>query len=287
MTSAKADELFKKAESAIAGGFLGLSKDYEKGYERFVSAAAQYKLDKNYHKAGEAYMRAGDCAIKLKNQYEASQAYVDSANAYKKVDIKQATTMLKLAIDMNIENNRLGAAAKLEKEFAEALEKDGNLSEAIEHYQKANNYYHAEDQPQAAIGCKGKIAALYGELDKFAECVTLYEEIAEFYTNGPMKHQSREPYVRALICRAAQINNDNRGEMAAECAEAWTTYTQRDPNLRYTREAEFIAKLLESVEENDIEKFEDGVQMLDELRLLDDWKTHVLLVMKKNFEDIT
>lgn len=283
--SAKADELFKKAESAIAGGFLGLSKDYDKGYERFIAAGAQYKLDKAYLKAGEAYMRAGDCAIKLKNQYEASQAYVDSANAYKKVDMGQAKTMLKLAIDMNIENNRLAAAAKLEKEFAEALEKDGSLSEAIEHYRKAAQYFHAEDQPQAAVGCRAKVAALLGELDKFMEAAELYEEIGEFYTSGPMKHQSREPYVRALICRAALINNENRGELSAECAETWTAYTQRDPNLRYTREAEFIAKVLEAAEENDVEKFEDAVHMLDELRLLDDWKTHVLLVMKKNFED--
>lgn len=285
--ASKGDELFKKAQDAVGGGFLGLSKDYDKGYERFTAAAAQYKLDKNYTKAGEAYMRAGDCAVKLKNQYEATQAYADSANAYKKVDMNQATTMLKLAIEMNIENNRLGAAAKLEKEFAEALEKDGQIKDAIVHYGKAHQYYHAEDQPQAAIGCKSKIAQLYGDLDNFTECIKLYEEIAAFYVNGTLKHQSKEPFIRALICRTALITNENRSEMAAECAEAWSSYTAQEPNLRYTREAEFITKLLESVEENDVEKFEDAVQMLDELRLLDDWKTHVLLAMKRNFEDLT
>jgi alpha-soluble NSF attachment protein len=43
----------------------------------------------------------------------------------------------------------------------------------------------------------------------------------------------------------------------------------------------------DAVENSDVELFDSAVGMLDELRMLDDWKTHVLLVIKKRMEDLT
>eukprot|EP00758_Cryptobia_borreli_P005122 Tbor_TRINITY_DN4744_c0_g2::TRINITY_DN4744_c0_g2_i1::g.17037::m.17037/K15296/NAPA, SNAPA, SEC17; alpha-soluble NSF attachment protein len=284
MTSKKGDELYKKAEGHVNAFFF---KDYDKAYENYQASATQYKLDKNYAKAGEAYMRAGDCAVRQKNQMEASQAYVDSANSYKKCDLRMASTMLQIAIQMNIDSNRLAAAARLEKDFAETLEADGELEDSIAHFEKAAQYFFAEDQNQSANSCKVKIAKLYGEIDKFGKAMELYEELGKIYADGPLKHQAKEHFVRALICRATTVNNDNRMEAASECREAFDNYQLIDPNLRNTREAQFCDGLVSSLEENCLEKFDDVVSELSDLRMLDDWKTHALLIVKKSFEDLT
>lgn len=284
MSTAKGDELFKKAEGHAKAIFF---KDYEKANEYYTSAAAQYKLDKNYERAGEAYMRAGDAAMQSKNQFEATQSYVEAANAYKKVDVKKAGTMLQIAIQLNIDQNRLGEAARLEKDFAEALEEEGQLKGAIEHYKNAYKFFYAEDRPQLASQCQIKMAKIHGELDEFDVAAKLYEEIGSAQARGNLKHQAKEYFLRATLCLATVITNDNRDEKTAEVREAYENYQTIDPNIRHSREAEFIEKVLDSLAENNLELFDDAVSDLNDMRMLDDWKTHVLLVIKKNFEDLT
>lgn len=279
----KGDEYFAKAEGKVNKMFF---KDIEGGYENFVKAGAQYRLDKLYHQAGEAYMRAGDCAVKLKNQADAATSYTDAANCFKKVDMTKAGQMLKLAIDIQIDNNRLGSAARLEKEFAEALETDGATEEAIKHYNKAYDYFIAEEQPQAAMACKVKVAKIYGELDKFDKCIELYQDIGSTYAGGPLRHQAKEFFVRALLCRLALVTNENRSEKCSEAAEAFESYLLTDVNLKHTRESEFCEKVIQAVDDSDVEKFEEAVQELNEMKLLDEWKTHVLYVIKQNFDNL-
>mmetsp|Transcript_27169 Transcript_27169/g.31337 ORF Transcript_27169/g.31337 Transcript_27169/m.31337 type:complete len:282 (-) Transcript_27169:56-901(-) len=278
-----ADEFFAKAEGKCNKMFF---KDFDGGYEYYLKAAAQYKLDKNYERAGESFMRAGDCATKLKNSAEACQAYTDAATAYKKTDLKKASVMLQIAIQINLESNRLQSAARLEKDFADALEGDNQLEEAVEHYRKALQYFEAEDQAVSANTCLVKIANIKGQMDKFEECIELYEELGNKAVNGPLKHQAKEFFTRAMLCRMALVENDNRTEKSAECAEALDTYETIDMYLRNTREAEFLHMCVEAVESQDVEKMELAVSLLAELRMLDDWKTHVLLIVKKNMEGI-
>ncbi|CUG93428.1 soluble N-ethylmaleimide sensitive factor attachment, putative [Bodo saltans] len=281
--SSEADALFTKAEGKCNKLFF---KDYEAAFELYNQAAARYKLDKNYDRAGEAYMRAGDCATKLKSSGEASQCYTDSANAYKKCDVKKAGVMITIAIQNYIENNKLGAAARLHKDFAEALEGENQLDEALTHYKQAMQYFDAEDQNVSVNTCLTKIANINGQLDRFEECIKLYEQLGNRAVGGPLKHQAKEFFLRAIICRLALVKNDTRSEQCAEANEALETYETIDNYLRNTREDEFLHMIIEAVEGEDVDAFEHAVSLLAELRMLDDWKTHVLLVAKKNLENI-
>ena len=279
----KGDEFYKKAESKITKWF---GKDWEEGQELFMKAGAAYKVEKKWDRAGDAFMRAGDCATKAKDSAQACQAYTESAHAWKKIDLNKARGAIQVAITLNIENNRLGSAAKLEKEFAEALDQDGQADAAIQHFQKAHDYYFAEDQPAAAMACKVQIARIHGELDHFDICVQLYEEIGSKYASGPLKYQAKEFFVRALLCRCASVTEENRTEKSAEVEEAFGNYLITDVNLKHTREQEFCEMIIQAVEEGDMERFDEAINFLNELKMLDDWKTHVLLCIKKNFEDI-
>lgn len=277
------EDLYKKARSEADKMFF---KDYDKAAELYMKAGAAFKVEKNWARAGDSYMASGDIQVKQKNPGDACQMYTESANALKKCDIRRAEVMIEAAIRLNIENNRLPAAAKMEKDWAEALEHEDNTRGAIEHYKKAYDYYFAEDQTQSALGCLVKVANLHGLHDDFEKAIPMYERIAQGYLEGPLKTQAREFEVRALMCRLALVTDQNRMEKSTECQDAWERYIAQDAHLRHTREQEICQMLLDAVEESDADKFDDAVASINESRQLDDWKTHVLLKIKQSFEDI-
>lgn len=283
MTAKSADQLFDDADKKTKKMMF---KDYEGAQDLFAKAGAKYKLDKNYARAGEAYMRAGDCAVKLKDNFTAGSLYADAANSYKKVDMKTAGTMLDLAVKVQIENNKLGAAARLVKEFADALDEQGSGMEAIPYYEKAMQYFNAEDQKQQAQNCMIAMGKIYGENDDFDKALMYYERIALNMVNGPLKFQAQDYFVRCMLCRFATVTNDNRFEKSEECREALERYLSTDIYLKNTRESEFLQLMQDAVSHNDTDKFEQGVSLLQDLRKLDDWKTHTLLVVKHNMESL-
>ena len=147
-TISQGEEMFKKGEKKANAFFF---KDYDNAYEYFERAGAYFKIEQNFFRAGDAFMRAGDCAIKLKNNNDAVSSYIESAELYKKVDIKKAEVMFSIAIKIRINNNNLLAAAKLEKDFADMLEANNKSSEALEHYKIAKQYFIAEDDDKQVI----------------------------------------------------------------------------------------------------------------------------------------
>ncbi|RNF12812.1 putative soluble N-ethylmaleimide sensitive factor (NSF) attachment protein [Trypanosoma conorhini] len=278
-----AESLYREAEGKINRFFF---KDPERAMELFEAAAARFKTEKDYNRAGEAYMRAGDCAVKCKDKLSAARSYANAVSAYKKTDLKLAVQMLDVAITLQIDNNTLSGAARLEKEFAEALCEAGQTMEAIPHYEKAIQYFGAEDMNSQVKACTVAMAKIYGESDMFDKALSLYERLGNISVDGPLRHEAKEFFMRAMLCRFAAVTDDNRLEKSAEASEALDTYMVRDKYLKNTREAEFLQMCAEAVEGADMEKFETAVSLLDELRMLDEWKTHVLLAIKKNMESI-
>ncbi|KAL7698710.1 soluble n-ethylmaleimide sensitive factor [Lotmaria passim] len=278
-----ADEMFREADKKTKKTFF---KDFEGALDLFTKAAAKYKLDKDFMRAGDAYSRAGDCAVRLNDKPGASFAFADAANAYKKVDAAKAKNMLDMAVRLKIENNRLGDAARLLLEFAAGLEEQGSSMEALPYYEQAMKYFDAEDQKAQSQKCMLAMAKIYGENDNFDKSLMYYERVANNMLGGPLKFQAQDYFLRAMLCRFAMVTNDNRFEGSEECRDALQQYLSADIYLKNTRESEFLQLILDAVTDNDVEKFEQGVSLLQDIRKLDDWKTHVLLVVKHNMESL-
>ncbi|ESL10494.1 soluble N-ethylmaleimide sensitive factor (NSF) attachment protein [Trypanosoma rangeli SC58] len=278
-----AESQYREAEGKI-NRFL--FKDYEGAMELFEAAAVRFKFAKDYNRAGEAYIRASDCAVKCKNKLIACQAYAKAVNAYMKTDLKQAAQILDTATALQIDSNRLSDAAKLEEEFAGALCEACRSMEAIPHYEKAMQYFSAENMDYRAQSCMAAMAKIYGENDMFDESLALYEQVGNRAANSSLPYQAKEFFLRAMLCRFAAVTDDNRLEKGAETLEALETYMARDKYLKNTREADFLQVCAEAVEGADMNKFDVAVSLLDELHMLDEWKTHVLLVVRKNMESI-
>ena len=62
-------------------------------------------------------------------------------------------------------------------------------------------------------------------------------------------------------------------------------YKAQDVTFESTREAKFITAILEAVENDDLEKFQGFVFEFDQISKLDNWKTNILLKIKRQLED--
>ena len=63
------------------------------------------------------------------------------------------------------------------------------------------------------------------------------------------------------------------------------TFAQKDVTFPSTREAHFAHDLMQACEEADVEKFTGCVVNYDRVTKLDNWKTSVLLKIKKALEE--
>ena len=62
-------------------------------------------------------------------------------------------------------------------------------------------------------------------------------------------------------------------------------FAQKDVTFPSTREAKFAHELMQSCEEADVERFTAAVYQYDQVTKLDNWKTAVLLRIKKALEE--
>lgn len=63
------------------------------------------------------------------------------------------------------------------------------------------------------------------------------------------------------------------------------TFAQKDVTFPSTREAKFAKEIVDSCEEADVERYTAAVYQYDQVTKLDNWKTSVLLRIKKALED--
>lgn len=62
-------------------------------------------------------------------------------------------------------------------------------------------------------------------------------------------------------------------------------YSQQDTTFPSTREAKFVIALIEAVEAGDPEMFTGAVVEFDQITKLDNWKTNILLKIKRGVQD--
>lgn len=62
-------------------------------------------------------------------------------------------------------------------------------------------------------------------------------------------------------------------------------YSSQDPGFSLTREAKFLQALIDAVEAEDEEAFTAAVVEFDQVTKLDNWKTAILLKIKKSIQE--
>jgi len=269
----------KKYNSSV-GWFSSSSTKYEEAGDLYQQAANLYKLDKLFKESGDAFMKEADCREKGGEKDEAANAYWNAAKAYKKGYPDQAVHALSATITILTGLGRFRQAADREKEIGQIyLQESQDLCKAADSFVRAGEWYDQEDAKATANACYKDAADLFAELDRFQEATKLYDQVADYSLGSALtKYSVKEYWLRGGLCAlAAQDTVTARRNISR--------YSTQDVTFPSTREAKFLNAIVEAVEAGDQEAFTGAVVEYDQITKLDNWKTSILLKIKKGIQD--
>lgn len=291
MASAEEEEagkLVERARKKLHGWQLFGSK-YEECIELYEKAANLYKIAKKWNDAGDCLKENSELYTKMESKHDAATALQSAATCYQKVNVQDAITCLLQSVEMFRELGRFSQVAKLHKEVAEMYEREADLAKAIEHFQSAADFYVAEGQQAGANPCLLRVATMAAQLEDYDKAVGIYEQVSEGSIDNQLLHYSVKEYLmKAALCRFANFKGQEKG--AEEMKQHLERYQNLDVTFMDTREAKLLWSILEAFEKQDVSIFQTAVAEYDRISRLDEWKTNILLRIKKKLEaepDIT
>ncbi|KAF8642381.1 hypothetical protein AX16_009649 [Volvariella volvacea WC 439] len=265
----------KKANSS-GGWFSSATTKFEEAGDLYQQAANAFKLEKQFREAGDAFAREAECREKCKESIEAANAWWNAAKAYKKAHPDLAIKALSQTIHHLTQTGRWRQAADREKEIAQIYLTDLNdLGRATESFVRAGEWYSQEDATATANACYKDAADLLADLQDYPRAIGYYEQVANHsLTSALTKFSVKEYWLRALLCALAMGD-------AVTARRNVNKYNQQDNTFSSTREAKFVNVLIEAVEAGDQELFTGAVVEFDQMTKLDNWKTNILLKIKR------
>ncbi|KAF9044584.1 vesicular-fusion protein SEC17 [Hymenopellis radicata] len=269
----------KKANST-GGWFSSSSAKFEEAGDLYQQAANSFKLEKLFKEAGDAFAREAECREQCKELNEAANAWWNASKAYKRGYPQQAIEALSQTIIHLTQCGRFRQAADREKEIGQIyLQETNDLRKACESYERAGEWYAQEDATATANACFKDAADLHADLEEYPQAIARYEEVANHsLTSALTKYSVKEYWLRSGLCSLAM-----RDAIAAR--RNIQKYMNQDATFASTRECKFLNALLEAAENGDVEAFTGAVVEFDQVTKLDNWKTNMLLKIKRAVQE--
>ncbi|RUS29664.1 soluble NSF attachment protein-like protein, partial [Jimgerdemannia flammicorona] len=230
--------------------------------------------------AGEAYGKAADLHLKSGNPDDAAQDFLNVSSCFKKVQPEAAIDALHRAIAHYKERGSFSIAARHQKGIAEIYESDLiDLDKASEAYEAAAELYIASDSPAQANNCLLKVAHFQAQLENYQKAIEVFESVAESCIDDRLtRYSTKEYFLKAGLC--VMSTGDLYG-----VHQKLEKYINMDVSFEGTRECQFLRAILDAVENGDIDIFTQKVVEYDQMTKLDNWKTTLLLRIKKSIND--
>ncbi|KAG0228303.1 hypothetical protein BGW42_002295 [Actinomortierella wolfii] len=278
MSEREAQELVAKADkkATSTSWFFGGNK-YEEAAELYTQAGNIYKLNKRWKESGDTFCKAAEVQLKNNDRDEASQSFINASKSYKKNSPEDAIAALRQAIQILTEKGRFQSAAKYQSEIAEIYEVELiDLDKAMQAYEVAADWYAGEESTALANKCLLKVATFAAQLGAYDKAIEKFEQVANASLDNQLtKWSLKEYFLKAGLCHIA-----TRDIVSAHNAVA--RYSEMDITFSSTREYQFLQAILDAVDSSDVELFTTKVIEFDNLTKLDNWKTKILLEIKKS-----
>ncbi|EPQ60683.1 vesicular-fusion protein SEC17 [Gloeophyllum trabeum ATCC 11539] len=269
----------KKANSST-GWFSSSTTKWEEAGDLYQQAANAFKIDKLFKEAGDAHAREAECRENCKEGNEAANAWWNAAKAYKRVNPELAIQALTQTITHLTQGGRFRQAADREKEIGQIyLQELNDLRRACDSFERAGEWYQQEDAQATANACFKDAADLHADLEEYPAAIARYEQVADHsLTSQLTKYSVKEYWLRATLCALAM------GDSVAAKRNV-TRYSQLDTTFTSTREARFLNALIDAFEAGDEQAFTAAVVDFDQVTRLDNWKTGILLKIKRQLQE--
>ncbi|KAF8898792.1 vesicular-fusion protein SEC17 [Infundibulicybe gibba] len=273
------DKADKKANSS-SGWFSSATTKFEEAGDLYQQAANSFKLEKLFKEAGDSFAREAECREKCKEQNEAANAWWNAAKAYKRGFPDLAIQALTQTIVHLTQAGRFRQAADREKEIGQIyLQETNDLRKACESYERAGDWYIQEDATAIGNGCYKDAADLHADLEEYPQAISRYEQVADnALTSSLTKYSVKEYWLRAGLSALAMNDTVSAKRNMAK-------YATQDMAFSSTRESKFVHALIQAVEAGDQEAFTAAVVEFDQVTKLDNWKTSMLLKIKRTIND--
>lgn len=283
MGKSNAEEYLARAEkkaSSSVGWFGSSSSKWEEAGDLFAQAANAFKVEKQWTQSGQAFEREAACRQHANENNDAMNAFHNAAKSYKKSDPEAAVSALHQTINLLVQAGNFRQAADREKEIAAVYDQDGlDPAKARDSFVRAGDWYKQEDANATANQCYQKAAELSADLLDFRRSMELYQAVADWsLTSALTKYSVKEYWLRAALCSMAM------GDLVTT-QRLLDTFAHKDVTFPSTREAKFAHEVMSACEEADVERFTAAVYQYDQVTKLDNWKTGVLLKIKKALEE--
>jgi len=274
------DKADKKANSS-AGWFSSSSSKFEEAGDLYQQAANSFKIDKQFKEAGDCFAREAECRENSGENSEAANAWWNAAKAYKRGFPDLAISALTQTITHLTKTGRFRQAADREKEIGQIyLQETNDLKKACQSFERAGEWYAQEDATATANQCFKDAADLLADLEQYPQAIARYEQVADHSLGSALtKYSVKEYWLRSTLCALAFDPITARRNL--------TKYFSQDTTFSSTREAKFVNLLIEAVEAGDQEMFTGAVVEFDQVTKLDNWKTGMLLKIKRSIKEDT
>ncbi|KAJ2341225.1 vesicular-fusion protein S17 [Coemansia erecta] len=285
MSHQKALELLESADKKATQKSWFSGPKFDEAGELYEQASNQFKLSRQMREAGDAMLKAAQMSLKLKDTHDASLRFIAASKAFKKDHPEQAVGALEQAVGILKEDGKFRIAAAHVKEIGNLSEELSDLERAMRAYEQAAQWYADDDAPSLANGCIVKAASLAAQLENYTHAVKLFEGVAEGSVDDQLaKWSVKDYFLKAALCRLAIPD-------AIGAAEALKRYQDLDPSFVKSRECGFLDEIIGDIQNGDLQSFTDHVANYDRVSQLDNWKTTLLLRIKRQVveaeEDLT
>ena len=151
---------------------------------------------------------------------------------------------------------------------------------------------------RTANACFKDAADLHADLEEYPQAISRYEQVANYSLTSPLtKYSVKEYWLRAGLCALAlgvSLTSRKCGifkltlfrrQDPVTAKRNTTKYSTQDATFSSTRESKFVQALIEAVEAGDSEAFTGAVVEFDNVTKLDNWKTNILLKIKRSIQE--
>ncbi|KAG2186956.1 hypothetical protein INT44_003184 [Umbelopsis vinacea] len=261
--------------------FWSSSDSLETAAELYIKAGNSFQLASMWQEAGDAYVEAAKLFKRADHAvFEAARSFEKAAKSYKKVNPKDALTAMIAAVALDKANGSYRIAARHLEEVAQIYQdKLDEPQKAYDYYDEAANLYHADNSPTLANRCTLKAAELAAILAQYDHAITKFENVAFASIDDTLLSWSvKEYFLQAALCHICTKDYVASKKQLEKYADAYVGFDT-------TREYELLNSILRSVEDEDVDAFTQHVYDYDKLTKLDNWKTTILLRIKRSVTD--
>jgi len=185
---------------------------------------------------------------------------------------------MKQAVSLFVDDGKFNMGAKYEKEIAELYEAEGDLNNAIQHYETASDYFETENATSTSISCLLKVAHFAAQMKNFKRAYEIFEQAATVSAaNNLLKYSVKDYLLKGGLCHLCE------GDIVGT-RKAVTKYSSIGSEFMGSREYTFLNSITDAFENHDLDAFTASAQDFDAVLKLDPWKTSILLDLREKLE---